>query len=92
MTPADKLVWKILKTAKPLVEKALGKPIELAEDSSDDDPDEKISRFDFSNNYYKYRNSVKRFNATSEEMFWLLRYRSMIQEQVEEASLAPEEE
>ena len=72
MTPEDKQVWKILKSAKPEVERKLGKKIELAESSDDD---ENISHHEFVNNFLKYKNSFKKFKVSAEEVFNILQYR-----------------
>jgi hypothetical protein len=77
MTPEDKVVWKILKTAKPEVERKLGRKIEL-EESSDDD--ENISQYEFVNNFLKYQTSFKKFRVSAEEIFNILHYRTMLQE------------
>jgi len=78
MTPEDKLVWRILKTCKPEYERKIGKKVDL-EDSSDDD--ENISRFEFVNNFLKYKNSFKKFKVSPEEVFSILNYRVRLQEQ-----------
>lgn len=66
MTIEDKVVWRILKTAKPEVERKLGRAIEVAESS---DEEENISHFEFVNNFLKYKNSFKKFKVSAEEVF-----------------------
>lgn len=66
MTTEDKVVWRILKTAKPEVERKLGRAIEVAESS---DEEENISHFEFVNNFLKYKNSFKKFKVSAEEVF-----------------------
>lgn len=72
MTEEDRQVWKILKTAKPEVERKLGKKFDI-EESSDDD--ENISHFEFVNNFLKYQSSFKKFKVSAEEVFSILHYR-----------------
>lgn len=78
MTIEDRQVWHILKTAKPEVEKKLGKTIDLAESSDDD---ENISKYEFVNNFLKYQKSFKKFRVSAEEVFNILEYRCMLQQQ-----------
>lgn len=66
LTIEDKVVWRILKTAKPEVERKLGRAIEVAESS---DEEENISHFEFVNNFLKYKNSFKKFKVSAEEVF-----------------------
>lgn len=75
MTTEDKRVWKILKSAKSEVERKLGKKIELAESSDDD---ENISHHEFVNNFLKYKSSFKKFKVSAEEIFNILQYRIKI--------------
>lgn len=77
MTDEDRRVWKILKTAKPEVERKLGRTFDLEESS---DEDENISHFEFVNNFLKYQASFKKFRVSAEEVFNILHYRVMLQE------------
>ena len=62
MSQEDKLVWKILKSARPLP----------SNESSSDSDDETISKFDFVNNFLRYKASFKRFKVSAEEVFNIL--------------------
>ena len=62
MSQEDKLVWKILKSTRPLP----------SNESSSDSDDETISKFDFVNNFLRYKASFKRFKVSAEEVFNIL--------------------
>ena len=62
MSQEDKLVWKILKSARLLP----------SNESGSDSDDETISKFDFVNNFLRYKASFKRFKVSAEEVFNIL--------------------